>query len=324
MSLKLLICDFSSNISSTILRVELYPIFGYRRIRLSHVHIVQCREKKGSPWYQSWGNFLDRAVSFQDFLDQNASSRGKPACVLPPRDPRRPGGPGGPRWTLGWSLLHFWTMLGFQPIQWTFLLYILNINAKSMENGDIYRIYSNETCDIDECRPQWYCCKYFHSIEQPVAWAALSWKWLVVCFDIELCKLLLVTFRLFTFCYFQLILVTFSFKLIIPLVIILVTFSFSDTAVAILSDTCDIGLSEEKSTKYVCVGVERCSAVDNFVSSCEKQQQSYQFKTNLISSKYCAHWANIGQQQFADSRGGGRLSRAVRSLRPDLISKQSP
>ena len=103
------------------------------------------------------------------------------------------------------------------------------------------------------------------------------------------CKLLLVTFRLFTFCYFQLILVTFSFKLIIPLVIILVTFSFSDTAVAILSDTFDIGLSKEKSTKYVCVGVERCSAVENFVSSCEKQQQSYQFKTNLISSKYCAH-----------------------------------
>ena len=128
-------------------------------------------------------------------------------------------------------LLHFWTMLGFQPIQWTFLLYILNINAKSMENGDIYRIYSNETCDIDECRPQWYCCKYFHSIEQPVAWAALSWKWLVVCFDIELCKLLLVTFRLFTFCYFQLILVTFSFYLIIPLVIILFTFCCSDTAI---------------------------------------------------------------------------------------------
>ena len=151
------------------------------------------------------GTFLDRAVSFQDFLDQNASSRGKPACVLPPRDPRRPGGPvgprgaGGPRWTLGWSLLHFWTMLGFQPIQWTFLLYILNINAKSMENGDIYRIYSNETCDIDESRPQWYCCKYFHSIEQPVAWAALSWKWMVVCFDIELCKLLLDSLLFVTF-----------------------------------------------------------------------------------------------------------------------------
>ena len=136
MSLKLLICDFSSNISSTILRVELYPIFGYWRILLSHVHIVQCREKKGSPWYQSWGNFLDRAVSFQDFLDQNASSRGKPASVLPPRDPRRPGGPGGPRWTLGCSLLHFWTQVNVRIPTNTMNIFIIPLKYKCKINGE--------------------------------------------------------------------------------------------------------------------------------------------------------------------------------------------